>query len=243
MGIETQTIEYLDDGVLLEGFVAYDTEIKKPMPGILIAHTWAGRDAFVCERAQQLAKMGYVGFAVDMYGKGVLGKNPTENAALMNPLKENRPALQQRMNQALKTLLTIEQVDKNKTAAIGYCFGGLCALDLARINAEILGAVSFHGLLLPPGNTENNKIPAKVLVLHGYDDPMVPPAMVSDFEQEMSNVNTDWQLHSYGGTMHAFTNPSANNPEMGTVYNPVADKRSWQSMTSFLAEIFNGDKL
>ena len=242
MGIETRTIEYRDGDVLLEGFVAYDTDIKKPMPGILIAHTWAGRDDFVCEKAKQLAKMGYVGFAVDMYGKGVLGTTPAENAALMNPLKEDRPALQQRMNKALETLLSIEQVDKNKTAAIGYCFGGLCVLDLARINAGILGAVSFHGLLPPPGNTDNHKIDAKILVLHGYVDPMVPPSMVHDFEQEMGAANADWQLHSYGGTMHAFSNPSANSPAMGTVYNPAADKRSWQSMTHFLTEIFSGDK-
>ena len=238
MAIVSNTVGYLDGDVLLEGFFAFDDSIVGRRPTVLINHTWAGRDDFVAEKAKKLAALGYVGFAVDMYGKGVLGSCPEENAKLMQPLMDNRQMLQKRMHAALYAVKLLPWVDDNKTAAMGFCFGGLCSLDLARAGADLKGVVSFHGLLGAPVNIQGNAIKAKILAFHGHDDPMVPVEQVLAFEREMTEAGADWQLHTFGNTMHAFTNPAANNPDFGTVYQPDADKRSWIAMENFLTEIF-----
>lgn len=238
MTIISNTVGYLDDDVMLEAFFAYDDSLSGRRPAVLINHTWVGRDDFVAEKAKKLAALGYVGFAVDMYGKGVLGSSAEENAKLMQPFMDSREMLQKRMNAALYALKLMPWVDDGKIAAIGFCFGGLCSLDLARTGADLQGVVSFHGLLDAPGNTQGNAIKAKILALHGHDDPLVPAGQVLAFEQEMTNAGADWQLHTFGNTMHAFTNPVANNPDFGTVYQPDADRRSWLLMENFLTEIF-----
>ncbi|MEF3076693.1 dienelactone hydrolase family protein [Methylobacter sp. Wu1] len=238
MAIISNTVGYMDGDVQLEAFFAFDDSVSGRRPAVLINHTWAGRDEFVAEKARKLAGLGYVGFAVDMYGKGILGSGPEENARLMQPLMEDRAMLQRRMQAALYAVKLLPWVDDTKIAAIGFCFGGLCVLDLARTGADINGVVSFHGLLSAPGNTQGNAIKAKVLALHGHADPLAPPEQVLAFEQEMTAAGADWQLHAYGHTMHAFTNPVANNPDSGMVYQPVADRRSWQAMQNFLAELF-----
>lgn len=237
MALQTKYVEYLDRDTCLEGFFAYDDRNSKPMPAVLISHAWAGRDEFVCGKARKLADLGYASFAMDMYGKGVLGRGTEENAKLMQPFMDNREVLQKRMGLALQTLKRLDEVNANKVAAMGFCFGGLCVLDLARTGAELKGVISFHGLLMPPGNTQANKIKAKVLVLHGHDDPMGPVDDVLALQKELTEAGTDWQLHSYGNTVHAFTNPLANDADFGTVYNSVADSRSWQSMENFLTEV------
>jgi len=239
MAIVTNTVVYLDGDVVLEAFFAFDDALAGRRPAVLINHTWAGRDNFVAEKAKKLAALGYVGFAVDMYGKGVLGTSPEENMKLMQPFMEDRAMLQQRMKAALAAVKLMPWVDDSKIAAIGFCFGGLCSLDLARTGVDIKGVVSFHGLLLPPGNTQGNTVKAKILALCGHDDPLVPPEQVLAFEQEMTGARADWQLHAYGNTMHGFTNPLANDPAFGTVYQPDSDRRSWTAMRSFLAEIFS----
>jgi dienelactone hydrolase len=238
MAIVSNTVVYLDDDVVLEAFFAFDDSLSGPRPAVLINHTWAGRDNFVAEKAKKLAALGYVGFAVDMYGKGVLGSGAEENAKLMQPFMDNRQMLQKRMQAALYAVKRLPWVDDGKIAAIGFCFGGLCSLDLARTGADLKGVVSFHGLLGAPGNTQDITIKAKILALHGHDDPMVPVEQVFGFEQEMTRADADWQLHTFGNTMHAFTNPVANNPDFGTVYKPDADRRSWLAMENFLTEIF-----
>ncbi len=238
MTIISNTVGYLDDDVMLEAFFAYDDSLSGRRPAVLINHTWVGRDDFVAEKAKKLAALGYVGFAVDMYGKGVLGSSAEENAKLMQPFMDSREMLQKRMKAALYALKLMPWVDDGKIAAIGFCFGGLCSLDLARTGADLQGVVSFHGLLDAPGNTQGNAIKAKILALHGHDDPLVPAGQVLAFEQEMTNAGADWQLHTFGNTMHAFTNPVANNPDFGTVYQPDADRRSWLLMENFLTEIF-----
>jgi dienelactone hydrolase len=238
MAIVSNTVGYLDDDVLLEAFFAFDDSLSGRRPAVLINHTWAGRDDFVAEKANKLAALGYVGFAVDMYGKGVLGSGTEENAKLMQPFMDNRQMLQKRMQAALYAVKLMPWVDDGKIAAIGFCFGGLCSLDLARTGADLKGVVSFHGLLGAPGNTQGNAIKAKILALHGHDDPMVPVEQVLAFEQEMTKADADWQLHTFGHTMHAFTNPVANNPDFGTVYQTDADRRSWLAMENFLTEIF-----
>ena len=238
MAIVSNTVDYLDEETLLEGFFAYDDAIVGIRPVVLIHHAWGGRDEFVANKAIKLAELGYLAFATDMYGKGIRGSSPDENSELMAPFMQDRAKLQKRLLAALSAVKLMPWADNNKIAAMGFCFGGLCALDLARTGVDILGVVSFHGLFVPPDNIPEPKIKAKVLALHGHDDPMVPPEQVLALQSELSKAGADWQVHVYGGTMHAFTNPVANDPGFGTVYQPIADKRSWQTMQNFFEEIF-----
>lgn len=236
MKIETRRLEYRDGDVVLEGTVAWNSDAHVALPGVMVAHAWGGQGDFETGKARALAELGYVGFALDMYGKGRRGGGPDENAALMQPFVENRPLLQARIGAALAACRALPEVDAARVAAIGFCFGGMCALDLARTGAELRGVVSFHGLLAAPGNTSGVQIPAKVLVLHGHDDPMVPVEQVVALQTELSAAGADWQVHVYGHTMHAFTNPAAADPEFGTVYSADADRRSWRTMQDFLAD-------
>ena len=237
MAVQTRTIDYVDGDTALEGYFAWDNAVSGPRPGVLIVHAWAGRSPFEEEVARKLAGLGYAGLAMDVYGKGVLGNDPEENTKLMTPFIEDRPMLQSRLQIGLQVLRDEEEVDANKIAATGYCFGGLCVLDLARTGENFQGAASFHGLFNKPGNTDGNSIKAKVLALHGWNDPMVPPADVVALAEELTLGGADWQIHGYGNTLHAFTNPEANAPEMGAMYQVDADRRSWHAMENFLAEV------
>ena len=234
----TKTIDYQDGDTPLEGYLAYN-ETGAPLPAVLVAHDWSGRREFACKAAERVAAMGYAGFALDMYGKGIFGRDgDTEgNAALMNPYASDRVLLRQRINAALNAVRELPQVDSARIAAMGYCFGGMCVLELARSGADVTGVISIHGIFAP-GNAANEKITADVLCLHGHDDPMVPPEQVLAFEKEMTDAGVDWQIHVYGDTMHAFTNPVANNPDFGTVYKEKAAKRAYQSVANFLGELF-----
>ncbi len=239
MGIQTRSIDYSHNGVPLEGILAWDDALAGPRPAVLVSHAWAGRDAFAVGKARALAELGYAGFALDMYGNGLVGSGPEENAKLMGPFMDDRALLQGRQLAALDAVRRQPEVDAGRVAAMGFCFGGLCVLDLARTGADLRGVASFHGLLTPPGNTEGNRIKAKVLVLHGYDDPMAPPEQVLELASELTLGGADWQIHAYGNTVHAFTNPQANDPGFGTVYKAEADRRSWQALKNFLAEVLN----
>jgi dienelactone hydrolase len=239
MAIQTRTIEYTHDGDLLEAFMAWDDSQSGPRPGVLVSHAFRGREDFECGRAETLAGMGYVGFALDLYGKGVQAQGNEEASALMTPFLQDRPRLQSRLLACVDVAAAQAEIDAANMAAIGYCFGGLCVLDMARAGAPLAGVCSFHGLLSAPGNTAGNKIAAKVLVEHGWSDPMVPPEQVVEFGAEMTTAGADWQLHGHGGCVHAFTNPGANDPGFGTVYNAAAERRSWQSLENFLGELFD----
>jgi dienelactone hydrolase len=239
MAIVSNTVGYLDGDVLLEGFFAYDDAIKSRRPAVMLNHAWAGRNDFVEQKALKLAELGYFAFAVDMYGKGILGQSNEENTLLMQPFMDDRSLVLRRMEAALYAVKLMPWVDDKKIASIGFCFGGLCVLDLARSGVDIKGVVSFHGLLSAPENIKPNNIKAKVLILHGCDDPMATVDQVIALQKELTESGADWQIHSYGNTMHAFTNPVANDPAFGTVYQADADKRSWLSMKNFLAEIFD----
>jgi dienelactone hydrolase len=238
--LRNRIIEYRDGDEVFEGRLAWDDDACGPLPGILVAHAWGGRSQFEDGKADDLAALGYAAFALDLYGKGVRGSSPEENAALMQPFLDDRAMLQRRLLGAVATLRQQEAVDSSRIAAIGFCFGGLCVLDIARTGADLAGVVSFHGLFGAPGNTGDNSIGARILALHGWDDPMVPPDSVTALAQELTGMDADWQLHAYGGTMHAFSNPAANAPDRGTVYDAAADRRSWQAMKNFLDELFSG---
>lgn len=237
--MHNENLTYRHDQALLEGYLARPADNSKSYPLVLIAHTWAGRDEFVCRKAEALAKLGYAGFALDMFGKDVRGHSVEENSRLIEPFMQDRRLLLQRIQSALHFAKTLPCVDTARVAAMGFCFGGLCVLDLARSGADIQGMVSFHGLLHPPKNLPSPTITAKILVLHGYSDPMGKPPMAAEFQAEMERVALDWQMHSYGHTQHAFTNPRADDANLGTVYNQNADRRSWQAMQNFFQEIFS----
>lgn len=236
MSIETQTIDYADGDLALRGVLAFDPDAPA-RPGVLVAHAWAGRTQFEDEKAVWLAARGYTGFAIDVYGTGVLGSGPEENAALMQPFLDDRQMLLRRLAVALDVLRNQDAVDADRTAIMGFCFGGLAALDLARSGADISGAISIHGIFAPPPETK--PITARVLALHGWDDPMATPKDVVAFGEEMSKAGADWQIHGYGNTLHAFTNPEANDPSMGVAYSKLADRRCFQAIENFLEEIFS----
>lgn len=232
MPAETRPLSYEIEGKEYEAIIAPGG--SAPAPGVLICHAWAGRSDFEIDKAKALAELGYAGVAIDLFGKGVLGTSKEENQALIEPFVSDRAMLQKRLLQITDIVREQPEIDSSNIAAIGFCFGGLCVLDIARAGADIKGVVSFHGLLGAPGNTR--KIKAKVLALHGWDDPMAPPKDVQSLAKELTEAGADWQLHAYGGTMHAFTNPNADDSDFGTVYNAEADARSWVAMKNFLSE-------
>lgn len=236
--IKTTKVEYHDEDVKLEGFYTYPDEIKGKQPAVLVCHDWSGRNQFACQKAEKLAELGYVGFALDMYGNGKIANTKDEKMSLIKPFMENREKLQKRILTAFEAVKSLEQVDSNKIGAIGFCFGGLCVLDLARRGVDIKGVVSFHGLLQPPENNAEQSIKAKILVLHGFDDPMATHDHIIKFGDEMTKAKADWEMDIYGNTMHAFTNPEANDPGFGTVYNKTADAHSWIRMKEFFKEVF-----
>jgi dienelactone hydrolase len=236
MTLKEQLVPYNDGDLKCEGFFCYDANRPGPLPVVMISHDWSGRGDFVARKARRLAWHGYAAFALDMYGGGKQGKSVEENQALMTPLASNRAVLAQRINAALNAVRTLPQVDAKRVAAMGFCFGGLCVLDLARSGADVRGVASFHGILKPSG-LPTKPIKAKVLLMHGYDDPMAPPEDVLALAKELTSAGADWQLHAYGKTKHAFTNPDANNPTMGLMYNSDADRRSWHAMLNFFEEV------
>ena len=238
MGIETRLVEYEADGCVMEGLLAWDSDLSEARPGVLVAHTIAGRSDFEELRAWQLAELGYVGFAADVYGKGTQTTDIDRNRSMMDALRADRPGLQTRLLAALGALREQPEVEASAVAAIGFCFGGLCVLDIARTGEDIAGVASFHGILNAPGNTEGNAITAKVLVLHGWDDPMATPDQVVALAAELTAMGADWHLHGFGNTMHAFTNPAAHEPEAGKQFSESADRRSWAALERFLVELF-----
>ena len=233
--MKTEKITYQSGENSFEGFLAQPENDSNPC--VLIAHTWAGRDAFVEEKAKLLTELGYAAFAIDMYGDGKIGTSNEENAGMMQPLLDDREELARRALASLDAVSKIDSIDASKIVIMGYCFGGLVAMDLARTGADIKGAVSFHGFLAGPENS-TNEIKAKLLALHGDSDPMVGQDQIESFRQEMTSKKVDWQLHVFGGAMHSFTNPEANDPDFGAVYSKNADERSWKIFTDLLKELF-----
>jgi dienelactone hydrolase len=238
-GLHKEVLEYKHGDVTLEGYLAYDDSIKGTRPGILVIHDWMGIGPYVKTRADQLAGLGYVAFAIDMYGKGIRPKNTEEASAQASIYRQDRQLMRSRAKAGLDVLMKQPLVDTKQIAVIGYCFGGGTALELARSGVDIAGVVSFHGNLDTPHPEDAKNIKAKVLVLHGANDPFVPQKDVDAFWDEMRQTTVDWQMVIYGGAVHGFTNSaSGNNTSTGLAYNEKADQRSWQAMRMFFGEIF-----
>jgi len=237
--VHTEVVEYKHGDTVLEGYLAYDDSSAGKRPGVLVVHEWTGHNPYVRKRAEQLAALGYVAFALDMYGKGVHAKDAKEAASLASAYKNDRKLMRARARAGLDVLQKQALVDTQRLAAIGYCFGGTTVLELARDGAELAGVVSFHGDLSTPNPEDAKNIKAKVLAQHGADDPFVPPPQVAAFEEEMRKGGVDWQLIKYGGAVHSFTNPGAGNDNSkGAAYNAKADRRSWDAMQRLFQEIF-----
>ncbi|MDD2309427.1 MAG: dienelactone hydrolase family protein [Desulfuromonadaceae bacterium] len=237
--VKTKIIEYRQGDSILEGYLAWDDAKTAKRPGVLIVHEWNGINDHMKLRAEMLAKLGYVAFAADIYGKGIRPADPSEAGKTAGIYKDNRPLLRARAEAGLEELKKQKLVDVRRIAAIGYCFGGTAVLELARDAADIRGVVTFHGGLSTPAPQDAKNIKAKVLALHGADDPFVKAEEVAAFQDEMRKGGVDWQFVSYGNAVHSFTNKAAGSDNSkGAAYNEKADRRSCEAMKVFFAEIF-----
>ena len=237
--VKIEPVEYRQGSTVLEGYIAYDASVKTPRPGVVIVHDWMGVSDYVKMRAEQIVKLGYVAFVADIYGKGVRPKNQQEASEQAGKFRADRSLMRARAQAAVDELKKRSVVDPKRLAAMGYCFGGGVALELARSGADLAGVISFHGNLDTPNPEDAKNIKGSVLVLHGADDPYVKAEVVQAFQDEMRNARVDWQFVSYGGAVHAFTQAGAgDDPSKGAAYNALADKRSFEEMKRFLREIF-----
>src|SRR5688572_26291724 len=236
--IKTEVVKYKSGDLEMHGFLAYADGPAARRPGVLIAPEWVGVNDYARGRARQLAAMGYVALVLDPYGGGKNAANPQESAAWSTELKNNRRELRARATAAFDVLRQHPRVEGRKVAAIGYCFGGTTALELARSGADLTGVVSFHGGLSTDMPAGEGGIKARVLVCHGAVDPFVKDEEVVAFRNEMEAAKADYQIVAYGGAVHSFTNPDASGRGMaGVAYNKKADRRSWEAMKDFFSEI------
>ncbi len=237
--IKMEIVAYKQDTASLEGILVYDSAIKGKKPGILLAPDWMGITDIARQQAEKTAKLGYVVFVADIYGKNVRPKNPGEAGKQAGIYKQNRDLMRARAHAALSQLLSSSRVDTSNIAAMGYCFGGGVVLELARSGANLKGAASFHGSLDTPHPEDAKNIKGRILIMHGADDPYVSSADVQGFMTEMKQAGVDWNFIYYSGAVHAFTIPAAGNDNSkGAAYNANADKRSWSAYKEFLTEIF-----
>ena len=234
----TRDIDYAADGVTLRGYLACEGGAA-PRPGVLVFHEGVGLGDFAMEKARQLASLGYVALAADMFGERRQARNLQEVATVVGGLRAEPGRLRARGHAALATLAGLPQVDPGKLAAIGFCFGGSVVLELARAGADLKAVVSFHGVLTTKLPAAEGHIKASVLVLTGAEDPLAPPDQVAAFEAEMRAAKVrDWQVVSYGNTLHGFTNPAADGSMMRTaLYHPQSDRRSWAAMRALFDEV------
>jgi dienelactone hydrolase len=237
--LHTETIEYKQGDTVLEGYLAYDSTISGPRPGVLIVHEWMGLNDYARYRADMLAKEGYIAFAADIYGKGVRPQNTEAAAEQAGIYREDRELMRARAQAGLEVLREHELSESTALAAIGYCFGGGVVLELARSGADVAGVISFHGNLDTPNPADAERIKGSVLVCHGAADPYVPREEVEAFHEEMHNAEVDWYMIEYGGAVHSFTNHNrSNDPSQGAAYDANADRRSWRAMLAFFDELF-----
>lgn len=239
--VKEENVTYTGDNVTMDGYVAYDSNIKSKRPGILVVHEWWGLVDYPKMRAKKLAELGYVAMAVDIYGNGKTVDNPTDAGKMAAPFYQNPQMTKARFDAALNKLKTFSRVDTNNIAAIGYCFGGGVVLNMARLGENLKGVVSFHGGLVgvPP---KKDLLKAKMLVCHGAADQFVKPEEVAEFKKQMDSVGADYTFKQYPDATHAFTNPAATplgeKYKIPIRYNAAADSASWNDMKAFFAKIF-----
>ena len=238
--VQTETVVYRHGDVVLEGYLArLAGQSATPRPGVIVVHDWRGISADTRHRAEMLAEAGYVALAIDMYGQGVRPTSTEECAKQAGLYRADRVLMRARARAGLDFLLAQPGVDPARIAAIGYCFGGGTALELARSGAPLAGTVSFHGNLDTPDPSVAKAIRAKILVCHGADDPYVPPDQVAAFQKEMRDAGVDYQIIQYGGAVHSFTvRDAGSDPSKGAAYHAAADQRSWEAMSQFFGEVF-----
>jgi dienelactone hydrolase len=238
--MQTHDIDYRCEAVNLCGYLAFDETVTTRRPGVLVFHEGLGLGDFAMARARRLAELGYVALAADMFGDRRQARNLREVADLVGGLRNEPQTLRARGRAALATLVALPQVDASRLGAIGFCFGGSVVLELARDGADLAAVVSFHGVLATKTPAVSGNVKARVLVCTGADDPLAPPKQVRAFEDEMRAAEVrDWQVISYGNTLHGFTNPAADGSMMRTaVYSEQADRRSWAAMRGLLEEAF-----
>ena len=237
--VKMESVDYEDQGTKLTGYLAYDDSFGEPRPGVLIVHEWWGVNDYVKRRAREIAGLGYVAFALDMYGKDKVTKDPQKAREYATVFKGDRKLMRRRAKAGLDVLTAQPLADKSRIAVIGYCFGGTTALELARFGADLKGTVCFHGSLDTPEKNDAKNIKGKVLVMLGSDDPNILSKEIEDFKTEMRSAHVDWQMNFYGNAVHSFTNPDAGSDNSkGAAYNALADRRSFDELKRFLREIF-----
>lgn len=234
MTTRTRRVGYRHEGVDLQGVLTFDDGATVSRPAVLVFHGIEGRSDAQVDFAKTITDLGWAGFAVDLFGETGAERGQVQMAAFM----QDRARLRGRLRHVLDVVRALPEVDADRVAAAGFCFGGLCALDLARSGADVRGVASFHGVLTPPGGEAVGPIVAKVIVFHGWDDPYAPPEDVVALGRELTAADVDWQIHAYGKTMHAFMAPGADDPGAGIRYNEVSARRAQASLGPFLAEAF-----
>lgn len=240
--IISKVVTYQVQGQNFQGYLSYDNSIKTKRPGVLVVHEWWGHNAYVRQRADMLAALGYTAFALDMYGQGKLAEHPDDALKFMQATLANISGAELRFNTAMELLQQHPTVIANKVAAIGYCFGGGTVLHMARIGTDLAGVVSFHGSLAASKQAKQGQVKAKMLVFNGADDPFVKSEQVTALKQEMKMAGADLVFVNYYGVKHSFTNPKADEIgkrfNMPLVYDVNADKDSWRRMQVFLKQVF-----
>ena len=241
-GLVEEEVDYSTDSLKMKGYLVYDNRIEGKRPAVLVVHEWWGHNDYARERARMLAEMGYVAFAVDMYGDGKVAAHPEDAQAFMGEVMANVDNAKSRFLAAMDVVKSNEVTDADKLAAIGYCFGGGVVLHMARMGVDLDGVVSFHGSLGTQMPAEAGKVKSKVLVCNGADDPFVPADLIGVFKNEMESAGVDYELVNYEGAKHSFTSRGADELgarfEMPLEYNEAADKASWQKMQEFFDNIF-----
>lgn len=238
--IVTEPVEYKSgDGAAMEGFVTYDNDRSKSVPGVLVVSNWMGISDFTKQKAESIAKLGYIVFVADIYGKGVMPKDAKEAGELSKKYLDDRALLRNRIRAAYNKFVSMKGVESKEIIAVGYSFGGATVLELARSGAPLVGTVSFYGLLSTPTPDDAKNIKGKVLVLNGSEDPNVTPEQVAVFKEEMKKGGVDLKFVDYKGVTHAFADPGAGNDKSkGAAYNAKADRESWQEFKQFLKNVF-----
>ena len=237
--VKTKMIAYEYGGVTFKGYLAWDTAVSGKRPGVLVLHEWWGLNEYARKRAEQLAELGYVAFAGDMYGEGKFTEHPNEAGQFATAVRSNVAAWQGRAQAALKVLAQQPQVDPSKLAAIGYCFGGSTALQLAYTGADLKAVVTFHAALPIPDAAQAKAIRAKVLINHGAADKFIPEETAVRFRAALEEAKVDYTMVYFGGAVHSFSVPGIDQKNVpGLAYNAQADHRSWQYMRELFGEVF-----